>query len=316
MSDTLGFALPDSEVAYFVLHFGGYLKKAGSDSQKKAYTAVIICPNGLSSSLIIKENLRLLFPNITFRGISRIDQLKTMSDSCYDMIFSTVAMTSKKPSYLVSMTMTDDQSYQLMELVHQDFPEMSQDLEIEQLVKVISQYATVSNEKELRFALRSFLRQNQKRKDNRPLLHEFITEKTYRVSSQRLNWKDAIRLSAQPLLDSGQILSTYPEAMISKVEEFGPFINLGSGIAIPHARPEDGVQSVGMSMLVLENPIYLLDDPKQEIYLLICIAAIDNETHLKALSHLTTILRDKENVNALIASRSYQDIKEIIKQEA
>lgn len=316
LSDTLGFALPDSEVAYFVLHFGGYLKKAGSDSHKKAYTAVIICPNGLSSSLIIKENLRLLFPNITFRGISRIDQLKTMSDSCYDMIFSTVAMTSKKPSYLVSMTMTDDQSYQLMELVHQDFPEMSQDLEIEQLVKVISQYATVSNEKELRFALRTFLRQNQKRKDNRPLLHEFITEKTYQVSSQRLNWKDAIRLSAQPLLDSGQILSTYPEAMISKVEEFGPFINLGSGIAIPHARPEDGVQSVGMSMLVLENPIYLLDDPKQEIYLLICIAAIDNETHLKALSHLTTILRDKENVNALITSRSYQDIKEIIKQEA
>ena len=33
--------------------------------------------------------------------------------------------------------------------------------------------------------------------------------------------------------------------MIGKVEEFGPFINLGKGIAIPHARPEDGVNEVG-----------------------------------------------------------------------
>ena len=69
-------------------------------------------------------------------------------------------------------------------------------------------------------------------------------------------------------------------------------------------------------MLVLEHPIYLLDDPKHEIRLLICIAAVDNETHLKALSHLTTILRDAANVQALLASKSYSEIKNIIQQEA
>ena len=70
-----------------------------------------------------------------------------------------------------------------------------------------------------------------------------------------------------------------------------------------------------MSMLVLEEPIYLLDNPEQEVRLLICIAAIDNESHLKALSHLTTILRDKNHVQALISSKNYDDIKMIIKQE-
>lgn len=159
------------------------------------------------------------------------------------------------------------------------------------------------------------VKQDILRKDVRPLLHQFITEETYQTSSEQMNWKEAIRLAAKPLLASGKITESYPEAMIEKVEEFGPFINLGKGIAIPHARPEDGVNSVGMSMLVLEQPIYLLDDPKQEIYLLLCIAAIDNETHLKALSHLTTILRDNNNVKALLASRRYQDIEMIIKQE-
>ena len=68
-------------------------------------------------------------------------------------------------------------------------------------------------------------------------------------------------------------------------------------------------------MLVLEQPTYLLDDPTQEIQLLICIAAVDNETHLKALAHLTTILRDNESVQKLLASKNYDEIKNIIKQE-
>ena len=130
-----------------------------------------------------------------------------------------------------------------------------------------------------------------------------------------MDWKDAIRLAASPLLKANKITLNYPEAMIAKVEEFGPFINLGKGIAIPHARPEDGVNEVGMSMLVLENPTYLLNDSNQEIRLLICIAAVDNETHLKALAHLTTILRDNDSVQALLSSKNYDDIKNIIKQE-
>ncbi len=61
-------------------------------------------------------------------------------------------------------------------------------------------------------------------------------------------------------------------------------------------------------ILKFEHDFYLLR-------LLICIAAIDNESHLKALSHLTTILRDKNHVQALISSKNYDDIKMIIKQE-
>ncbi|MGT2887912.1 BglG family transcription antiterminator [Streptococcus didelphis] len=315
LADALGKEIPDCEIAYFVLHFGGYLKKSKQE-REKTYRAVIICPNGVSSSLIIKENLRVLFPKIAFQGISRVDQLGEIASHSYDLIFSTIHIDAQKPVYLVPMLMTDEQTYQLFQLVSHDFPDIANDLEMEQLLKIISQYATITQEKELQFALKKFLRQDFNRKDVRPVLQELIREATYQTSSQDLDWKQAIRLAAQPLLKNGQITENYPEAMIKKVEEFGPFINLGKGIAIPHARPEDGVLEVGMSMLVLEKPIYLLDDPKQEIYLLICIAAIDNETHLKALSHLTTILRDKGKVSCLLKSRSYQDIKEIIKQEA
>lgn len=311
----LEITIPESEVAYFVVHFGGYLHKS---EVSLPYRAVIVCPNGVSSSLIIKENLKALFPKIAFSGISRIDDFKKMPETDYELVFSTVRIETAKPFYMVPMVMSNSQADQLFSLVEKDFPDICEEnVEVERLLAIIKEHATIFQERELRLSLRKQLLQKEiYRKDYRPLLHELITEETYQFTDVKLDWQDAIKLAAQPLLASGQIEETYPHAMIDKVKDFGPFIDLGQGIAIPHARPEDGVNEVGMSMLSLEHPIHLLDDPSHEIKLLICIAAVDNETHLKALSHLTTILRDKGNVERLVSSKTYDDIKTIIKQEA
>lgn len=232
------------------------------------------------------------------------------------MVFSTIKVETEKPNYLVSVMMTEEQAIQLVELVLKDFPNLEYgDFEIEQILNIVKRYGIITQELELRLALKNYLYQKNDRKEIVPVLEQLITKETYQVSSQKLGWKEAIRLAAKPLLDQDKITENYPEAMIQKVEEFGPFINLGKGVAIPHARPDEGVNEIGMSMLVLEEPIYLLDNPEQEVRLLICIAAIDNESHLKALSHLTTILRDKNHVQALISSKNYDDIKMIIKQE-
>lgn len=311
----LGLVIPDNEIAYFVVYFGGYLAQAESTDRKK-YRAVLVCPNGISSSLMIKENLLPLFSNVDFYRVSRVNQLKDLSPNDYDMVFSTVSIDSSKPTYLVSVLMTEEQTARLVDLVRRDFPDIGRaSLEVEALLEIVHRYASVHHEGELRLALDRYMKAMVKGKDVRPLLQELLTEKTYQRSSEVLGWKEAIRLAAKPLVDTGKILPSYADAMIQKVEEFGPFINLGKGIAIPHARPDEGVKEVGMSILVLEHPIYLLDDPKQEIHLLICIAAVDNESHLKALSHLTLILRDDEKVQTLLGSKTYQDIQTIIQQE-
>ena len=40
------------------------------------------------------------------------------------------------------------------------------------------------------------------RKEVLPLLEELITKETYQVSSEKLGWKEAIRLAAKPLFGS------------------------------------------------------------------------------------------------------------------
>lgn len=311
----LGFEVPDSEVSYFVIHFGGYLE-AVQDRQFR-YKALVVCPNGVSSSLIIKENLKQLFPNIHFSDTHSLAGFEAIEEADYDMIFSTIKLETSRPFFLVPLMMTLVQKRDLFHLVSEQFANAGYvPIEIEQLLSIIGRYATIHKEQALKYELVQFLNEKSyERKERSPMLSELITQDTYRYSDQELSWKEAIALAAQPLLEQGKIEDRYIDAMIGKVEEFGPFINLGKGIAIPHARPEEGVKEIGMSMLRLEHPVNLLDDPNHKIQLLICIAAVDNQTHLRALSHLTAILRESTNIQQLIGSTEFSDIADLLKEE-
>lgn len=311
----LGFEVPDSEVSYFVIHFGGYLEVA-QDRQFR-YRALVVCPNGVSSSLIVKETLKQIFPNIYFADTHSMAGFEEVAQEAYDMVFSTIKLETTRPFFLVPMLMTLAQKRDLFHLVSQDFPHAGYvPIEIEQLMSIIGKYTTIHREQALKYELVQFLNERSyERKERSPMLGELITQETYQHSQEELTWKEAIALAAKPLVENGTVEEGYIAAMIGKVTEFGPFIDLGRGVAIPHARPEDGVHRVGMSMLSLEKPVYLLDDPSHEIRLLICIAAVDNQTHLRALSHLTAILRETSNIDQLVSSTTFGDIEGLLKED-
>lgn len=310
----LGFAVPDSEVSYFVIHFGGYIEAKKERSFR--YKALVVCPNGVSSSLIVKESLRQLFPTISFADTHSLKEFEERQSEEYDMVFATIKLETSLPFFLVPQLMTGSQKRDLFQLVSEQFPNAGYfPIEIEQLLSVIGKYATIHREQSLKYELVQFMnQQSYERRRRSPMLDELITTETFQRSSEKLDWKEAIALAAQPLVANGSVEESYIEAMINKVTAFGPFIDLGKGVAIPHARPEDGVNQIGMSMLALEHPVYLLDDPAHEIRLLICIAAIDNQTHLKALSGLTAILRKEENIQQLIKAKAFDDIADLIKE--
>ncbi|WP_268746625.1 PTS sugar transporter subunit IIA [Melissococcus plutonius] len=90
---------------------------------------------------------------------------------------------------------------------------------------------------------------------------------------------------------------------------------MGNGVALPHARPEEGVNELGMSLLKINQPVLLCNNQNHPINLFICLAAIDNENHLRALASLTKILSNKEKLNGLLDAKTENDILNIIKGE-
>ncbi len=71
---------------------------------------MIVCPSGISSSLILKSELQQLFPMIFFTETNSADRLHEVDETSYDIIFSTVPLTltdKKKSLYVLHPIMTD-----------------------------------------------------------------------------------------------------------------------------------------------------------------------------------------------------------------
>lgn len=68
-----------------------------------------------------------------------------------------------------------------------------------------------------------------------PSLHHLLRASDIEVDVECTDWKDAIRRSAEQLVDQGYIEDRYVDAMIESVNEYGPYIVLSPGFAMPHA---------------------------------------------------------------------------------
>ncbi len=315
----IGQPIPDEEVGYFTILFGGEIGNQRELNRVIRYKALVLCPSGISSSLIMQSELKELFPTIDFSLTTTVDQLESIAESDYDVIFSSVPLTTPKKMYLVNPIMSQLEKNNLIRCVQEDLliPGIivpSIDEIIETLLPYIDLKKGVTKEKIYRILNRKMIKKLKAKEDEKPMLSELLTTDMIQLTDKKLTWEEAIAYAAQPLKTQGKITEDYIEAMIQKVKDYGAFIHIGKGIALPHARPEDGVKQLGMSLLKVEEPVLLLDDPKHEITIFICLAAVDNEMHLKALASLTKILSNKENLEQLLAAKDQETIIQLLKE--
>jgi mannitol/fructose-specific phosphotransferase system IIA component (Ntr-type) len=100
--------------------------------------------------------------------------------------------------------------------------------------------------------------------------------------------------------------------MINNVIQNGPYINIGRMVAFAHAKTEDGVNSLGMSLLHLKEPISLVDK-QHPIKLVFVLAAVDQESHVNAMAELAALLRDEEKLDRLLDAKNFEEIAQIIR---
>lgn len=315
-----GKEIPEAEVSLFTILFGGALMSASANAPRADLTAYVICPNGVSSSLILQTELARLFPTINFKKATTVADLETVAPDDYDILFSTIKVETTKKLYVVRPIMSQLEKNELLNRVQKDWfiPGMSLP-NVAEIVRALEPYIEfkpgVNKEKLYKVLNKRMTQWLRREEDTRPMLAELLTADTIQVvDNHDLSWEDAIALSAQPLLKQGKIEARYIDSMIDKVKNFGPFINIGDHVAMPHARPEDGVNEVGMALLKLTNDVNLLDDEKHPVNLFICLAAVDNDAHLRALASLTKLLSQKDVLQRLTSAQSVDELLAIINE--
>lgn len=142
------------------------------------------------------------------------------------------------------------------------------------------------------------------------MLHQLITKETIVLKDAVRNWKEAIQYASEPLLKKGCIEPRYVQAMIDIIESLGPYVVLTPHVAIAHARPEEGVNQLSMSLLRLKKSVSF--GRGQEVHLIIVLAAVDRELHLHALSDLSHLLSEEKNIEQIIKTEKIEEIEELI----
>lgn len=148
------------------------------------------------------------------------------------------------------------------------------------------------------------------------MLSEQLTEETVRFGAAS-TWYEAVEEAAQPLLERGAIHASYVEKILENLAApGGTYMDLGFGITLAHARPEAGVEEVGLSLLVLDHPVDLVEDPSHPAKLIFVLAATDATAHQETMAELAKLLVDPDARAALTQATDYQDVLTVIESSS
>jgi len=139
-------------------------------------------------------------------------------------------------------------------------------------------------------------------------LEELLPKERIAVSVQAADWESAVRALGQLMHDTGAVEERYIEAMINTTKELGPYIVIAPGVAIPHARPEDGVIEPSLAFAKLSTPVEFGNKENDPVSLLFGLGALDHEHHVSALQKIAEILMDETKFQNLMNAETVEDV--------
>lgn len=146
------------------------------------------------------------------------------------------------------------------------------------------------------------------------MLGTWLTNETVNVVDSVEDWQEAITLCAEPLLKNKTITSDYIKAIFELHKSIGPYYVLAPGIAMPHARPEQGVNQLGLSMLLVKQGVKFNSEENDPVYLITLLAANDSTSHIEMLTQLAALFGESDDIQKIFNAQNCDEILAVIKQ--
>lgn len=309
--------IDEHEISYITLHFGAALERLNMNLNYKP-RIVIVCGSGLGTAKMIASKIESEF-NVEIVDTISSREVENIEDD-YDYIVSTIDIgkTNNKKNIKVSPLLTSKDYEKLEEYFNYKSKrfENNDDLKlVNRLIYIVEKYADIPNIELLQY---EFLHELKNYKEYSKtwryvyMLKDLITWKTILLNAECSTWQDAIKLGTDILSENNYIDDRYYDAIMENFKNIGPYMVVAPGIVLSHARPEDGVKKLSMSLVTLKNPVNFGSELNDPVKLIITLAAIDNESHLKALSQLMELFMNSSDMNEIYRAKTKEEIINIV----
>lgn len=279
----------DEEIGFVVAYIGGYLYEYSSDDFDH-HRVILVCPHGRAVAHHLSSQIEKLFPNVEIIGAYSINQLGSIVEN-YDTILTTLDLPYYQNVIKVHPILSEGDK----EKLQREFGNITKPkgkLE-DKILEAVGKHATILNRDELVKDIHELLKFGMIKERYQPMLNELITKERIQVVDSIGDWKEAIALASVPLIKENVFGDDYVQAMINGVQEFGPYIVLADEFALPHASSQGDVKEIAISVLVTKEAVDMKGKP---VKVFMVLATVDNESHLKALSALSDIIGNDDDL--------------------
>lgn len=312
--------IDDHEISYISLHFGAALENS-KESKKEKPKIVLVCGTGIGTAKMLASQIEKEFyveivDTVSSRAASKMNMKRL------DFIISTVDIPNlSKEQYIKvnSLLMKKDydilkQKFEMKYGIQKDYERQMQ--KVNKLIAIAEKYCTINDKQQLQYEFMYELLSNSKSpiRSCIYMLNDLLTFDAIKVKVECLNWKEAIAKGTSLLEEKGCIDKKYTEAIINNFDEFGPYMVVAPGIVLSHARPENGVKKLSMSLITLMSGVKFGHETNDPVKMIITLAATDSETHLKALSQLMELFMNSSDLLSVMEATNKEQVLEIIKK--
>lgn len=275
--------LSEDEIGYLTIHLGGAVERRKIRKSKKL-SVLLVCGNGVGTANLLAITLKNRMPHIDIVKTVSLYKLQADDVKDIDLVISTVALDLPGTAVLrVSPILTEAE------------------------IRVIDNQMQYFYDKKyaVPLPLPDMIR---------PLrLKDVLAESMILLDAEAASWQDSICQAGHMLEESGAVGAEYTKQMIACIDKLGPYSIVCPGVAMPHARADDGVIKIAVSLLRLKTGIVF--SPEHEpVDLLFAFSAVDEKSHLQIMSDLWNIFTDEQALAYLRQAKTKQEILQFIQQ--
>ena len=298
--------IPDEEMAFLTVLFGGWLTREGVIHQIKLQkTAVVVCENSATISTYLFLTLQVLFPELHFTEVMSRREFERYTGH-YDVVFSTTHLNTSKMVFVVNPSISSIHKSAFRNHVIGALQGVDPNIiQIEQLLLIFERFGNITDHKGLQHALANYIYDESSAANvvgniepPTPSLTDLLhREHVQFITSLPGSWQQAITQASASLLKSGVIEPRYLQIMLDKIADEQPYIMLAEGVIIAHAGVDDGALETGMALLRLPSKIDFAGYMQADI--IIVLATNNPQKHLKALAQLNEFLEFYDGGNVI-----------------
>lgn len=280
IENAIGLELPETEIGYLSILLISAMERI-CPPHRIIRNVIIVNDGGYETTALLKSRLSSNIPEIEVVDcIGPLEMLeKKLSESEFDAIITTLDLENTNiPRILVSPLLTDANILKIKETLN----------------------ITSKSHKDTLATLSSLH------------LWNLLSIESIDLDVEAYDWQEVVELSGLLLLNIGAIYPRYINAMKELILENGPYVVSGPGIALLHARPDQGAKRTCLSLIRLKKPVNFGHVENDPVDLVFALSAADSIPPQTALFEFVDLINNNQALKNMRKASSKGEIISVL----